>query len=131
LSLIPHGLHAKLAFVQRAIDAQLNRKRFHGQLRLTAQFAGAFRQDVKETLFEPAALVTLPFFIVVGTEIDDVLARNVSWTTRRREHLALHGGLDFARDLYQKLFPNAARFGVFVGSFEQVFASFAVNPFSY
>src|SRR5690242_13519380 len=86
---------------------------------------------MKQTLFEPATLVALPLFVVVGTEIDDVFARNVGWTTGRREHLALHRGLDFARDLHQKLFPNPARFRVLVGGFEQVFARLAVDPFSY
>src|SRR5689334_1247566 len=86
---------------------------------------------MKQTLFESAAFIALPLFVVVRTEIDDVLARNVGWTTRRREHFTLHRGLDFARDLHQKLFPNAARFRVLVGGFEQVFARLAVDPFSY
>src|ERR1044072_4133207 len=86
---------------------------------------------MKQTLFELAAFVALPLFVVIRTEIDDVVAGNVGGPSGRREHLALHRGLDFARDLHQKLFPNAARLRVLVGGFKQVFARLAVDPFSY
>ena len=80
--------------------------------------AGALRKHVKKSLLESAAFVALPVFIVVGAEIDDVFARYVSWTTWRREHLALHRRFHFAGDLHQKFFPNASWFCVFVGGFE-------------
>jgi hypothetical protein len=85
---------------------------------------------VKETLLEAAALVALPILIVVVTQIDDVFARNVGWPTRWGEHLALHTGLDFARDLHQKFFPLAARPCVFVGFLENVVGGLAVDPTS-
>src|SRR6185503_9734604 len=75
--------------------------------------------------------VALPVFVVVGTEINNVLARNIGWTTGRREHFALHGRFNFARDLYQKLFPNAPWLGMLVSGLEQVFAGFTVDPSSY
>ena len=84
---------------------------------------------MKQALFQAAPLVTLPLFIVVGAEVNDVFARNVGWTTGRSEHLALHRRFDFARDLYQKLFPNTSWLRVLVGSFEQILASFTVYPF--
>ena len=85
---------------------------------------------MKQSLLETAALVALPVFVVFGAEVDDVFARNVGETAGRRKHLTLHHGLNLARDLHQKFFPDAARFGVFVGSFKQVFALLTVDPFS-
>src|SRR4030095_452458 len=66
-----------------------------------------------------------------ATEIHDVLARNICWTTWGREHFTLHGGFDFTRDLYEKLFPNASWFRMLIGSFKQILAGLAINPFSY
>ena len=52
---------------------------------------------------------------------------------KKAEHDALkRAGVKFgiARDLYKKLFPDAARLRVFVGSFKQIFALLAVDPSS-
>ena len=40
------------------------------------------------------------------------------------------GYFDFAGNLYQKLFPYASGFCVFVGGFEEVLAGFTVDPLS-
>src|SRR5262245_44362156 len=86
---------------------------------------------MKETLFESAPFVTLPILVVFATEINDVLAWNIRWATRWREHLTLHRSFDFPCDLYEKLLPNAARLRMFIGGFQKIFASLAINPFSY
>ena len=130
-SLVPYGLDAKLAFVQRAVNAQFDRKRLRLQLHRAGQLARALRQNVKESLLQAAALVALPFLVVVAAEIDDVFARNVGRTAGRREHLALHAGFDFARDLDEKFFPDAPRARVLVGLFQKIVGGLAVNPASY
>src|SRR5262249_12712612 len=127
---IPNRLHAKLTLIQRSVHPQFDRKRLDRELRGPTQFTRTLRQNMKQSLFKPTTLIALPLLVVVGAEVNDVLARNVGWTTRRCEHLALHGRFHFARDLHQKLFPNASRFGVFVGGLQQVLAGLAVYPFS-
>ena len=127
---IPNRLHAELAFVERAVDAQFDRERLGLQLNRSGQLARAFGQNMKQSLLQAAPFVALPFLVVVIAEIDDVFARNVGWTTGRREHLALHTGFDFARDLYQKLFPDAARLCVLVRLFKYVGGGFTVDPTS-
>ncbi len=44
---VPHGLHAKLAFVKRAVNAKFDGERFSRQIGLSGKFAGALRQNVK------------------------------------------------------------------------------------
>ena len=85
---------------------------------------------MKQSLLQAAALIALPIPVVVVAEIDNIFARNVGWTTGRREHLALHAGFDFTRDLYQKFFPHAARLCVVFGFFKYVVGGFTVDPTS-
>ena len=85
---------------------------------------------MKQSLLQAAALVALPIPVVVVAEIDDIFARNVGWTAGRREHLALHAGFNFARDLYQKLFPDAPRLSMLVSLFQNVVGCLAVDPAS-
>src|SRR6476660_3069417 len=81
LRLIPNRLHTKLAFVQRAIHTQLNCKRLDGELRGPTQLTRTLRKNVKQSLLEPATLIALPLLVVIGAEVNNVFARNVSWTT--------------------------------------------------
>src|SRR4030095_7093922 len=131
LCFIPNRLNAKLSLLESAVHSQLHCKRLHRQLRRATELARTLREYMEETLFKAASFVALPVFIIFGTQVDDVFTRDVGRTTGRREHFTLHGRFDFSRDLYQKLLPDATRFGMLVGCFQQVLAGFAVNPFSY
>src|SRR4029453_851731 len=106
-------------------------KRLNCQLRRATELPRTFREYVKETLFKAPSFVALPVFIVFGAQVDDVFTRNVCRTTGRSKHLTLHRRFDFTSDLDEELLPNATRLRMLVGCFQQVFASFSVNPFSY
>ena len=62
------------------------------------------------------------FLVKIAREVEAVM---------QREMFTPHHGFNLARDLHQEFFPDAAWFGMFVGSFKQVLALLAVDPFSY
>src|SRR5215213_6725841 len=125
---LPDGLHAELPLLKRAVYAQLDGERLGRQLRLPRQLARALGEDVIQTLFEPAALLALPLLVVLVREVDDVLGRYEGGAAGRREHLALHDGLDLARDLDEELLPDAARPRLLADLRERVVRDLAVNP---
>src|SRR5205807_3850538 len=96
----------------------------------SGKLARAFRQDMEQSLLQSATLVALPLFIVIVAEVNDVLARNVGWTARRREHFTLHRGFDFAGNTDEKFFRRAARVRLLVDFFKNVVSRLAVNPMS-
>jgi len=75
LGFIPNTLHAKLALLKGAVYAEFHRKRFGCQGNCATQFFGSFGEHMEETLFEPTALVALPVFVVLGAQVNDILAR--------------------------------------------------------
>src|SRR5262249_4140292 len=86
------------------------------------------RQNVKQALFQAASFVALPIFVVIIAEVNDVFARDISWSAGRSEHLALHAGFNLARNLYEKFFPLPARPRMFFGFFQNVVGGFTINP---
>jgi hypothetical protein len=85
---------------------------------------------MKQALLKAPSFVALPVSVVVSAKVDDVFPRNVSGASRRCKHLALHHGFYFARNLNEKLFPNAAWARVLVSGLEKVLTRLAINPFS-
>src|SRR6188474_2331629 len=101
---IPNTLDPKLPLLQRTVYAELHGKRLGCKWSRATQFLGPFGEHMEQPLLQAASLVALPVFVVLGAQIDHVLARYIGWPTGRGKHLALHHGLNLARNLHQELF---------------------------
>ena len=125
-------LHPHVAFFQRAVDPELDNKRFCLELFLAGQLFGSFGEDVIQALFQAFSLDALPFFVVVGTQEDGVFARDDRGSLRQRDHFVLHDALDLAGDLDDEFLGLAAWFdlGVARGVLEDAFAAVTIDPTS-
>src|SRR6185503_1961015 len=87
---IPDVLHAEAASFESRIDPKLDNDALGLKLIFTSQLPGALRKHMVKASLQTFAFFPLPLAVVLGIQKDNVLARDVGWSSGGSEALPLH-----------------------------------------